>query len=149
LPPYRQMAPDMPAATTRIQDHRSLLEGGHSWILTPHDSAPVRRFMMDSNPTITSFYGWAYSNWALPPRSIARRCARSLESSMSKVPVSIQLFDDYILAVESERGMVVGGALWAYGIADNGAELPEAVRPLCRMHRTAPESPSRPGLLNG
>jgi hypothetical protein len=142
------MAPDMPAATTRIQGHQSLLEGGHSWILTPHDSAPVCS-MMGSNPTITSFYGRAYSNWALPPRSVARRCARSLESSMPKVPVSIQLFDDYILAVESERSMVVGGALWVYGIADNGAELPESVRALCRMHRTAPESLSRPELLNG
>jgi hypothetical protein len=67
---------------------------------------------------------------------------------MSKVRVSLQLlFDDYILAVESERSMVVGGGLWAYGIADNGAELPETVRPRCRMHRTAPESPSRPELF--
>jgi hypothetical protein len=147
LPPYRQMAPDMPAATTRIQGHQSLLEGGHSWILTPHDSAPVRS-MMDSNPTITSFYGRAYSNWVLPPRTVARRCARSLESSMSKVPATIQLFDDYIAAAESERSMVVGGTLWAYRIADNGAKLPEAVRALCRMHRTEPDSPSRPELLN-
>ena len=67
--------------------------------------------------------------------------------NLSKIPDSAALFHDYIAAVRADGAELSASVPWAYGIADNGARLPEAVRELYRAHHPLPDSAARTELL--
>lgn len=66
---------------------------------------------------------------------------------LSGMPGARPLFDDYIAAVKRAKTSEHSPPPWAYGIADNGAAIPESVRAFYRAQHGAPDPAPRAHLL--
>lgn len=66
---------------------------------------------------------------------------------LSDMPGAQPLFDDYIDAVKQARTSEDNLPSWGYGIADNGAALPETVRAFYRAQHGVPDPAPRAELL--